>query len=119
MCCEQGSGSYKVEFNGVQEVFNDAFSEGASIKADFGCNAGTAPIVGDDDDDEGGDDSITEDPVTEAPVEPFCGNGVVDSGEECDDGNTNDGTSLDLKKSVCAGENTSLLSNNFVFITSN
>lgn len=84
MCCEQGSGSYKVEFNGVEEIFNGAFSEGASAKADFGCDGS------------GGGGGGT-------PIVPSCGNGVVESGEECDDGNTNDGTYLDSKNASVPG----------------
>ncbi len=82
LCCEQGSGYFKVEFNGVEEIFNDAFLDGPSVKASFGCNGGG--VVGDDDDDGGNSGGGNTDPV--------CGNGVVDSGEECDDGNANDGT---------------------------
>lgn len=78
ICCEEGSGFYKVEFNGVEEVFNDAFLSGPSVTASFGCNGGGDGGGGGG----GGGNNDT-----------FCGNGILDSesGEECDDGNTNDG----------------------------
>mmetsp|Transcript_9865 Transcript_9865/g.17456 ORF Transcript_9865/g.17456 Transcript_9865/m.17456 type:complete len:801 (+) Transcript_9865:196-2598(+) len=78
ICCEEGSGYFKVEHNGVEEVFNDAFMTGSSVKASFGCGGG------------GNQPTPTSSPIspTNPPdEEAICGNGIVEGSEECDDGN--------------------------------
>jgi hypothetical protein len=73
ICCEEGSGYFKVEYDGVEEVSNDSFINGNSAKASFGCGGG-----GGDGGGGGGGGSS-----------PVCGNGNVEDTEECDDGNEN------------------------------
>lgn len=64
-----------MEYDGVEEAFIDDFNDGTSATATFGCNGG------------GGGDGGGE---SEEDTNPFCGNGVVEGSEECDDGNQND-----------------------------
>ncbi|KAG7368109.1 cold-active serine alkaline protease [Nitzschia inconspicua] len=82
ICCEEGSGSFKVEYDGVEEVYNDSFLNGNSVKASFGCGSGG---------DVGGGSP------------PSCGNGILEDIEECDDGNqnNNDSCTNECKIAVC------------------
>lgn len=64
-----------MEYGGIEEAFIDDFSDGSSATTTFGCNGGGSG--------DGGGES-------EENPDPFCGNGILEGLEECDDGNQND-----------------------------
>lgn len=100
MCCENGNGYFKVEYNGVQELSDESFLDGGSRSGAFGCggsnpsptNNPTTPPVS----------SPTSSPtfptVTAPTISPtsspisapaVCGDGVIEDDEECDEGSSN------------------------------
>jgi cysteine-rich repeat protein len=84
-CCDEqnGVGEFSVEYNGAEEIFNNRF-EGAQMTFEFGCGTNSG----------GGGGGNTD---------PVCGNGIVETGEECDDGNqaNQDGCSSACKTARC------------------
>jgi cysteine-rich repeat protein len=69
-CCEYGIGKHEFIFNGQQLLFEDRFEQG-ELSVTFGCGDGN----------DGGNGNS-----------PVCGNGVVEAGEQCDNGNSNGNT---------------------------
>jgi cysteine-rich repeat protein len=63
LCCGYGQGSYGLTFSGAAVTSSATFT-GSQESQEFGCNNVSNPS-------------------------PRCGNGIVEAGEECDDGNNN------------------------------
>jgi cysteine-rich repeat protein len=92
----------------VEGGFKSFFGLGLVFLLCFGCGPKGRSIVtdGDGGTDSGGDGRIDgsnvdgrgKDGVVDADASPLCGNGVIDEGEECDDGNT---TNLDDCLNTC------------------
>ena len=99
MCCENGNGYFKVEYNGVQELSDESFLDGGSRSGTFGCGGAnvsptTSPTSPPTNSPTSPPSSVSVPtiPVTPSPTPPpaVCGNGIVEDDEECDLGTDND-----------------------------
>ncbi|MEZ4381181.1 MAG: DUF4215 domain-containing protein [Nannocystaceae bacterium] len=101
---ETSSGGESESSTGVSTSTTDATTGETDTTTTDGCTPGVegCPCAGDDPPCEG--DLVCADGLCVAPVDPACGNGVLENDEECDDGDANDNAAAckaDCTVNVC------------------